>query len=72
MLDITPSQGFPHMYDFIGKTAAKGANPLVLVIITAVIMLYYLLFRYLRTLILRLNGCKTKGLSFVLSAFNSA
>ena len=47
MLDITPSQGFPHMYDFIGKTAAKGANPLVLVILTAVIMLYYLLFSYL-------------------------
>lgn len=35
------------MYDFIGKTAAKGANPLVLVILTAVIMLYYLLFSYL-------------------------
>ena len=47
MLDITPTQGFPHMYDFIGKTAAKGANPLVLVILTAVIMLYYLLFSYL-------------------------
>ena len=47
MLDITPTQGFPHMYDFIGKTAAKGANPLVLVILTAVIMLYYILFSYL-------------------------
>ena len=35
------------MYDFIGKTAAKGANPLVLVILTAVIMLYYILFSYL-------------------------
>jgi hypothetical protein len=47
MLDITPTQGFPHMYDFIGKTASKGANPLVLVVLTAVIMLYYLLFSYL-------------------------
>tara|TARA_Y100000591_G_C21825065_1_gene696127 strand:+ start:800 stop:1696 length:897 start_codon:yes stop_codon:yes gene_type:complete len=47
MLDITPTQGFPHMYDFIGKTAARGANPLVLVVLTAVIMLYYLLFSYL-------------------------
>jgi len=47
MLDITPTQGFPHMYDFIGKTASKGANPLVLVILTAIIMLYYLLFSYL-------------------------
>ena len=46
MLDIT-TQGFPHMYDFIGKTAAKGANPVVLVVLTAVIMLYYLLFSYL-------------------------
>ena len=47
MLDITPSQGFPHMYDFIGKTASKGANPLVLVVLTAVIMLYYIIFSYL-------------------------
>ena len=46
MLDIT-TQGFPHMYDFIGKTAARGANPVVLVVLTAVIMLYYLLFSYL-------------------------
>ena len=35
------------MYDFIGKTAARGANPVVLVVLTAVIMLYYLLFSYL-------------------------
>lgn len=48
MLDIT-TQGFPHMYDFIGKTAQKGANPVVLVVLTAVIMLYYLLFSYLGT-----------------------
>jgi len=47
MLDITPTQGFPHMYDFIGNTMAKGANPIVLIIFTAVIMLYYLLFSYL-------------------------
>ena len=43
MLDIT-TQGFPHMYDFIGDTAAKGANPVVLVVLTVVIMIYYLLF----------------------------
>lgn len=46
MLDIT-TQGFPHMYDFIGNTAAKGANPVVLVALTAIIMVYYLLFSYL-------------------------
>ena len=46
MLDIT-TQGFPHMYDFIGDTAAKGANPVVLVVLTGVIMIYYLLFSYL-------------------------
>lgn len=46
MLDIT-TQGFPHMYDFIGKTASGGANPVVLVVLTVVIMLYYLLFSYL-------------------------
>lgn len=46
MLDIS-TQGFPHMYDFIGNTAAKGANPIVLVVLTMVIMLYYVLFSYL-------------------------
>jgi hypothetical protein len=46
MLDIT-TQGFPHMYDFIGDTAAKGANPVVLVVLTVIIMMYYLLFSYL-------------------------
>jgi len=48
MLDIT-TQGFPHMYDFIGDTAAKGANPVVLVVLTVIIMMYYLLFSYLGT-----------------------
>ena len=48
MLDIT-TQGFPHMYDFIGDTAARGANPVVLVVLTIVIMMYYLLFSYLGT-----------------------
>tara|TARA_B100000795_G_scaffold199322_1_gene153182 strand:- start:27991 stop:28860 length:870 start_codon:yes stop_codon:yes gene_type:complete len=47
MLDITPTQGFPHMYDFVDKTMSKGANPLVLIVLTVVIMVYYLLFSYL-------------------------
>ena len=46
MLDIT-TQGFPHMYDFIGNTAAKGANPVVLVVLTIILIMYYLLFSYL-------------------------
>lgn len=47
MLDITPTQGFPHMYDFIGNTARKAANPIVLVVFSFVIMIYYVLFSYL-------------------------
>jgi len=47
MLDITPTQGLPHMYDFIGNTVAKGVNPIVLIIFTGVIMVYYILFSYL-------------------------
>lgn len=46
-VDITPTQGFPHMYDYIGDTVARGANPLVLVIFVAIIILYYLLFSYI-------------------------
>ena len=47
MLDITPTQGFPHMYDFVGNTAKKAANPIVLIILSFVIMIYYVLFSYL-------------------------
>ncbi len=54
-VDITPTQGFPHMYDYIGDTVARGANPLVLVIFVAVIILYYLLFSYI--------GVKGRGAS---------
>ena len=47
MLDITPTQGFPHMYDFIGNTAKKAGNPIVLVVLSFVVVIYYVLFSYL-------------------------
>ena len=46
-VDITPTQGFPRMYDYIGDTVAKGVNPLVLIIFVAIIIIYYVLFSYL-------------------------
>ena len=45
-IDITPSKGFPHMYDFIGDKVTKG-SPVVLVILTLIIVLYYVIFSYL-------------------------
>jgi len=45
-LDITPSKGFPHMYDFIGDKVTTG-SPVVLIVLTFVIMIYYILFSYL-------------------------
>ena len=45
-IDITPTKGFPHMYDFIGDSVTKG-SPVVLVVLTFVIIIYYLLFSYL-------------------------
>ena len=45
-IDITPTKGFPHMYDFIGDSVTKG-SPVVLVVLTFVIIVYYLLFSYL-------------------------
>ena len=45
-IDITPTKGFPHMYDFIGDKVTKG-SPVVLVVLTFVIIIYYLLFSYL-------------------------
>ena len=36
-VDITPTDGFPHMYDYVnGATEAATANPLVLIILTLV------------------------------------
>ncbi len=47
MLDITPTQGFPNMYNFIGDTITKGVSPVVLVIFTVIMILYYMLFSFL-------------------------
>ena len=32
-VDITPTDGFPHMYDYVNGAVGAGANPLVLVIL---------------------------------------
>jgi len=31
-VDITPTDGFPHMYDYVNGAVGAGANPLVLII----------------------------------------
>jgi len=46
-IDITPTKGYPHMYDFIGDKVGGASNPIVLIILTVVIILYYLVFQYL-------------------------
>ena len=46
-IDVTPTHGYPHMYDFIGNTAGASSNPVVLIVLTIVILLYYILFSYL-------------------------
>ena len=45
-IDITPTKGYPHTYDFIGNKAS-AINPLVLIVITFVMIVYYLIFSYL-------------------------
>ena len=45
-IDITPTKGFPHMYDFVGNNAASG-SPIVLIVLAFVIIVYYILFSYL-------------------------
>lgn len=45
-IDITPTKGFPHMYDFVGNNAASS-SPVVLIVLTFVIIVYYILFSYL-------------------------
>ena len=46
-VDITPTDGFPHMYDYVNNAMGAGSNPLVLIILTFVIVSYYILFSYL-------------------------
>ena len=45
-VDITPTKGFPHMYDFVGDKVTSG-SPIVLIVLTFVIIVYYILFSYL-------------------------
>ena len=43
-VNVTPTDGFPHMYDYVNTAAGVGSNPIVLVIFTFVILAYYILF----------------------------
>jgi hypothetical protein len=45
-IDITPTKGYSHMYDFIGNRATV-ANPFILIVLTCVIVIYYFIFSYL-------------------------
>ena len=45
-IDITPTKGFPHMYDFIGDNVSK-ASPIILIVLTFIIIIYYVLFSHL-------------------------
>jgi hypothetical protein len=46
-VDITPTDGFPHMYDYVNNVAGVGSTPIVLIILTFVVVFYYILFSYL-------------------------
>ena len=43
-IDITPTKGFPHMYDFIGDKVTQG-SPIVLVVLTFVPFLLRRVFK---------------------------
>jgi hypothetical protein len=45
-INITPTKGFPHMYDVVGNNAASG-SPIVLIVLLFVTILFYILFSYL-------------------------
>ena len=54
-VDITPTKGFPHMYDFIGDKVT-GGSPVVLIVLTFVIIIYYILFSYLGVSVTGVSG----------------
>jgi len=48
--DISPASGFPNMYDTLNdKITNGGTNITILVILTGVIILYFIIFKYLGT-----------------------
>ena len=66
-IDITPSKGFPHMYDFIGDKVTKG-SPVVLVILTLIIIMYYIIFSYLGVSVAKsglTEAPKSAGITFI-------
>ena len=42
-IDLSPTSGFPNLYDSVNKKIG-GSNPVFLVILTVIIILYYVLF----------------------------
>ena len=46
-LDITPSDGYPKMYDFVDNSIDATANPTVLIMFSFIIVIYYIIFHYL-------------------------
>jgi|UniRef100_A0A6C0C0P6 hypothetical protein len=46
-LNISPSDGYPKMYDFIDNGINAGSNPSVLIMFTFIIVIYYVIFHYL-------------------------
>ena len=45
-IDISPSNGFSHLYDSMNKKLAS-VNPLVLIILTIIVLFYFIVFSYL-------------------------
>ena len=45
-IDITPTDGYPHMYDYLNNAVGVGSNPLVIIILTFVItyFIYHFMF----------------------------
>ena len=46
-LNISPSDGYPKMYDFVDNSINATANPTVLIMFSFIIVIYYVIFHYL-------------------------
>ena len=45
-IDISPSNGFSHLYDSMNKKISS-VNPMVLIVLTVIILFYFIVFSYL-------------------------
>ena len=63
-VDVSPSQGFSHIYDSMNSSLAK-TNPFVLLALSGIILFYFIVFSYFGTNISGPVGTESRGIKII-------